>query len=90
MFVSSLYILLHLTPRIALRTHLFFEGHPIAAITSQIVHEKAHNNEEEMGKRYKDYKLTDPPNERATQSQLRNFRVVKKRYLYYAEYRGVF
>ncbi len=35
-FVAG-YILLHLTPTIAVRTHLFYTGHHVAAFTSKVV-----------------------------------------------------
>ena len=36
-------ILLHSTPSMALRTHLFLMGYPKAAISSEIIEDKEHN-----------------------------------------------
>lgn len=82
---------LHLTPSIALRTHVFFNGHPIIALTSNIVEDQAHNR---MDKEYlkkenaKCYSLTKAPKEKATDSYLRNYIVRKNGFLYSANYFG--
>ncbi|TCN26273.1 hypothetical protein [Mesobacillus foraminis] len=34
---------LHSTPKLALRTYVFFTGHPIAAVTTGIIDDEYHN-----------------------------------------------
>ncbi|MEH7348334.1 hypothetical protein [Gottfriedia acidiceleris] len=38
-----LFFVLHSSPSIALRTHVFFNGHPILAVKSAIVDDQEHN-----------------------------------------------
>lgn len=86
-----MYAVLHITPHAALRTYLFMSGHPISSLTSGIVDDELHNKiDKGILERHdaKCYTLTKPAFESATQSNLRNFKVTKKRFLYYAEYYG--
>ena len=34
--IIGLFVICHLSPQIALRTHLFFSGHPISSVTTGI------------------------------------------------------
>lgn len=66
-FVSAMFVLLHSTPSLALRTYVFSIGHPIAALTTNIKDDSWHNKEDE--KRLKKehghcYTLTKPPIEK--------------------------
>lgn len=82
---------LHLTPSLALRTHVFFKGYPLKAISTDIVDDEHHNtvDEKELKKENaKCYSLTKPPIESATDSELRNYKVTRKGILYVAEYYG--
>ncbi len=91
--IGLLFVLLHLTPKMALRTHVFFMGYPIAAITSAIVNDEFHNEmykKEFKEKNSKAFTLTDPPIEKASQGQLRNFKVTQVGYLNFADYLGNF
>ncbi|GAB0170867.1 hypothetical protein LSPCS325_43040 [Lysinibacillus sp. CTST325] len=84
-------ILLHSTPSIALRTHIFFMGYPKAAISSGIIEDKNHNevDKEKFAElNAKAYSLTNPPIEKATQGELRNYLVRKFGFLHFAEYLG--
>lgn len=82
-------ILLHSTPSMALRTHIFFMGYPIAAISSGIIEDKEHNEVDKFAElNAKAYTLTNPPIEKATQGELRNFLVRKFGFLHFAEYYG--
>jgi hypothetical protein len=86
-----LFIMLHSTPHMALRTKVFLMGYPASAITSSIVDDEFHND---MNKdtftslNAKAYTLTKPPVEKATQGQLRNYLVRKVGFLHFAEYYG--
>ncbi|MFE3572932.1 hypothetical protein [Lysinibacillus sp. NPDC059133] len=84
-------ILLHSSPSIALRTHVFFLGYPKAAISSGIIEDKEHNEVDKdkfAELNAKAYTLTNPPIEKATQGELRNFLVRKFGFLHFAEYYG--
>lgn len=84
-----IYIVTHSTPELALRTHVFFMGHPIIAVTTDIEDDQYHNDYhktafETMNARA--YMLTKPPVEKVTKSELTSFLVKKKGFLHYAEY----
>ena len=78
---------LHLTPHLALRTHVFFMGYPIEAVKTGIVDDKFHNRTD-WKPNAKYYTLTKPPVERVTEGILHNFKVSKNGFLYFAEYFG--
>jgi hypothetical protein len=89
--VGLIFLFLHSTPSLALRTHLVFMGYPKAAITSEIIEDDYHNkvDKERFNElNAKAYTLTEPPTERSTQGQLRNFLVKKVGFLHFAEYLG--
>lgn len=81
--IIGLFVICHLSPQIALRTHLFFFGHPVSSVTTGIrLVEKVDNNIDI-------YQLQEPVVERATQASLEHFEV--KCYsgiFYFAEYVG--
>ncbi|MBY6036919.1 hypothetical protein KUV80_09650 [Fictibacillus nanhaiensis] len=84
-------ILLHSTPSMALRTHVFFMGYPKAAITSGIIEDDFHNKvdrEKFSELNAKAYTLTKPPIEKATSGVLRNYLVRKIGFLHFAEFLG--
>lgn len=86
-----LFFILHLTPSLALRTFVFFNGHPIVAITTEIVDDKQLNpNDIEKLKKEqaKCYSLTKIPKEKNNDTDLLNYIVHKKGFLYLAEYYG--
>jgi hypothetical protein len=83
--------LLHSTPTIALRSHLVFTGHPIVAMTSGIIEDEFHNKVDKVKFaeiNAKAYTLTEPPIERATSGQLRNYLVRKIGFFHVAEFYG--
>lgn len=84
-------VLLHATPGLALRTHVFMLGYPKAAFTSGIVDDDYHNRVDKdffSSINARAYTLTEPPVEKATQGELRNFLVRKIGFFYIAEYYG--
>ncbi|AQQ52590.1 hypothetical protein [Planococcus lenghuensis] len=86
-----IYVVTHCTPELALRTHVFFMGYPVIAVTTDIEDDPYHNDYhrtafEQMNARA--YMLTKPPIEKATESELVSFLVKKKGFLHYAEYLG--
>ena len=85
------FILLHSTPTIALKTHVFMMGYPKAAILSEVIEDEHHNkvDQEKFAElNAKAYTLTKPPTEKATQGELRNYLVKKRWFLHFAEYYG--
>lgn len=85
------FILLHSTPHMALRTHVFIMGYPITAIRSGIIEDAFHNQVDKdkfADLNAKAYTLTKPPIEKATHGELRNFLVKRFWFLYFANYYG--
>jgi hypothetical protein len=88
--IVLIYLILHSTPKIALRTHLFVKGHPIISFTTGIVEDELRKNlSKQSGNKVDEYyMLTRPPFEKATESVLSNYEVTKKGFLYFAKYYG--
>lgn len=85
------YVVTHSTPELALRTHVFFMGHPVIAITTDIEEDHYHNDHHKTEFEKLNawsYILTTPPVEKATESELISFVVKKKGFLHFAEYLG--
>ena len=86
-----MFVGLHSTPYVALRVHLFMTGHPVSSLTTKIVDDELHNKIDKQfleSQNAKCYTLTKPAFEKATQSNLNNYIVTKKGFMYYAEYYG--
>ena len=89
--LTVVFLLLHSTPNIALRTHVFSMGYPKVAVTTGIIDDEFHNEVDKdrfAELNAKAYTLTKPPVEKATQGELRNFLVKKVGFLYFAEFLG--
>lgn len=89
--LATIFILLHLSPQLALRTHVFVMGYPIKAIVTEIKEDKllSQSDKKEFERANKKvYLLTDPPVEKATQGELRRYTVKKVWLLYFAEFLG--
>ncbi|KAA0549830.1 hypothetical protein FZW96_00305 [Bacillus sp. BGMRC 2118] len=89
--VLIVFMLLHASPTIALRTEVMLMGYPKAALTSGIILDEYHNKVDK--KKFTElhataYTLTKPPTEKATQGELLNFLVRKIWFLYFAKYYG--
>ncbi|WML44667.1 hypothetical protein [Neobacillus sp. PS3-40] len=87
--VIGMFLLLHSTPNIALRTTVFAMGHPIKAISTGIIEEKNINKQDKakyakLNKKL--YKLTKPPYEKGTGGTLIYFNVRKINFLYFANF----
>lgn len=67
-----LFILLHSTPNIAIRTHVFFSGHPIIALTTEI--DEQDNN----------YSLSNPPLNEITGYTFQDYKVKQFGFLNFA------
>jgi len=91
LLVVGIFLLLHSSPHMALRTHVFFMSYPKAALSSGIIDDQFHNeiDQDKFAElNAKAYTLTKPPIEKATQGELRNFLVRKIGFLYFAEFYG--
>ncbi|GAE25544.1 hypothetical protein JCM9140_1544 [Halalkalibacter wakoensis JCM 9140] len=90
LFIGLIY-LLHSTPHLAVRTYVFFTGYPVAAVTTNIIHDDYHNevDKEKFAEwNAKAYTLTKPPIEKATQGELRNYLVKKRGFFHIVEFYG--
>jgi hypothetical protein len=89
--LATIFLLLHSTPSMALRTQVFIMGYPKVALTSAIIDDEYHNEVDKdkfAELNAKAYTLTKPPIEKATQGELSNFLVRKIGFFYLAEYYG--
>lgn len=82
---------LHATPEMALRTKVIAMGYPVAGASSPIVEGDFHHAEDR--EKYKDgsgvsLTMTEPPFEKATETKLSNYLVIKRGFLYFADYYG--
>lgn len=90
-FIIVSFALLHSSPELSLRTHLFFRGYISESLTTDIIDDTFHNDvDNEMLKKEKAkcYTLTKPPIHKDTLSELRNYKVTRKGKLYISEYYG--
>ncbi|MFD1927680.1 hypothetical protein ACFSFY_06320 [Sporosarcina siberiensis] len=77
--------LLHSTPKMAIKTHVFFLGYPKVALTSEITDYQYQNiklNEQNSS----GYVFTEPPIEKETQAYLDTYAVKKVGIFYFADY----
>ncbi|WP_042457274.1 hypothetical protein [Neobacillus dielmonensis] len=91
--VAVLFLILHLTPKIAIRTHLLFMGYPKQAFSSTIYEFKFHSDTDRnhflrSNPNARVYTLTEPPFEKATESELSHYIIRKVGFLYFAEFYG--
>lgn len=89
--VIVIFTLLHSTPGLALRTSVFFHGHPIVALTTEIEEYEPYSHQERTlftQEKAKLYRLMPPPIEKDTQGHLYTWKVIKKVFVYYAHYYG--
>ncbi|WP_313799027.1 hypothetical protein [Cytobacillus sp.] len=88
-FISMIVVvfLLHSTPKMALRTQVFFMGYPKAALTSEIIDYEYKNIKfKEKDSNSRGYAFTNPPIEKATQGPLDTYRVKRIGILYFADF----
>ena len=90
--IALLFVYLHLTPNLALRTYVFFSTcHPISAVTKGITDDEWHNTYDKdlLNKEHaKAYTLTIP--QKKDNIELRNYTVKKVGVLYFADYLGYY
>jgi len=87
--LGVIFILLHSSPKMALRFHVFLIGYPKEALTTEISDNKIDDkfDMEKLAKlNAKTYILTEPPFEKATGTELDTFLVRKIGFLYFADY----
>lgn len=85
-FLSILlsFIILHITPQLSIRTHLFVTGHPKTAFTTQLIE----LNQDTNSKNVYFYNLTNPPTIKSLDTDLKTYKVVKILFLYFSVYNG--
>lgn len=82
MVIVALFIFGHTSPQLAVRTKLFFSGHPIVAVTTEIF------RKEKVADTLI-YTVENSPREKATNTSLDEFIVENQLILlYFAQYRG--
>lgn len=91
LILLAFFIIVHLSPQLALRTHVFFMRYPVKSLITDIEEDKlvSKDDKEEFNRDNKKvYLLTNPPVEKATQGELRRYTVKKVGLLYFAEFLG--
>jgi hypothetical protein len=87
--LGVIFILLHSSPKMALRFHVLVIGYPKEALITDIRDNKI-DHQFDMKKlaklNAKTYTLTEPPFEKATETELDTFLVRKIGFLYFAKY----
>ncbi|WP_088006935.1 hypothetical protein [Indiicoccus explosivorum] len=86
--IGLLFILFHISPHTALRTHLLFNGHPNEALTAEITVDAQLNELEKA--RFEltgesAYTLDKPPVDRNTGQTVSQFTVSRKGFIYLAK-----
>lgn len=84
LFILLLFIILHITPNLSIRTHLLITGHPKSAFNTEI--KKV--NQDYESKNVSLYDLTDPPTIKGLDADLTTYKVVKILFLYFTVYNG--
>jgi hypothetical protein len=83
--LGVIFVLLHSSPKMAVRFHILLMGYPREAFITDI-----RDNKFDMEKLFtlnaKTYTLTNPPFEKATETELDTFLVRKIGIFYFAEY----
>jgi len=92
-FISIIYIILHISPSLAVRTKLFSTWHPIAAFIVGVKYnafQQSFDVDELNKMNAKIYEITGPEVDFEYTGQIHNFIVKKSGYLYFAYYWGEF
>lgn len=84
LLILLLFVVLHCTPTIALRTNLFFDGYFKEALTSEIIAIERPNNE--VTSLF--YQVNPEPVEKATNGHLVTYKVEQTIWLTFASYYG--
>lgn len=83
---TILFLIFNSSPKLAIKTYIFFLGHPVIAASTDIktvTDQPAHLKENGTL-----YQVTDPPFESATQTELQTFIVYKYGFIHLAKYHG--
>jgi hypothetical protein len=87
--LGVIFMLLHSTPKMALKFHILLMGYPKEALITDINDNKIDNtfHKKKLATlNAKTYTLSNPPFEKATKTELDTFLVRKIGFLYFAEY----
>lgn len=82
--IILLFMLLHITPEISLRTHLFFTGSPKIAFTSNIEIDTMH--QDLVNDKTQFLRIDPPPIDKPTNTKRRNYEILKVGFLYFSFY----
>lgn len=85
------FIILHITPSLAIRTHLFVVGHPVAPFVIKVKYNKGQTSQDEElleKENSKIYYIDGDVKYNATGANMFNFKVKKYGFLYFAETYG--
>lgn len=83
-YLVLLFIILHVTPSLSLRTHLVFTGHPKLAFTAQIEDLNYNNDNKRIGF----YSFNPSPVDRATGNTKLAYKTTKIGFIYLTTYHG--
>ncbi|WP_297637345.1 hypothetical protein [uncultured Clostridium sp.] len=80
------FIICHITPKLSLRTHLFFTGSPKIAVTSNIEIDEMHSDLVDNKTQF--LRINPAPVDKETGTEHRNYKITKIGFLYFALYYG--
>ena len=81
-FLVLTFIVLHLTPSLSLRTHLFITGHPKIAINSEINELSTYNKNSTL------FTLNPSPKDKATGNNMNSYKVTRVLIFYITTHHG--
>ncbi len=82
----GIFVIAHITPQNAIRTHIFFTGHPIIASSSSIDKDEIYRELETESISF--YTVEKPPIDPITKNEMTSYKVTKKLFLFFAKYYG--
>lgn len=84
--IVIIFIGLHITPKVALRTHIFMMGYPKIALTTGIESDFVHKDLETNYIKF--YIATNSPIEKVTGGELTSYKIKRIGFIYLASYYG--
>jgi hypothetical protein len=84
LFIILLFIILHVTPSLSLRTHLFLTGHPKLAFTTEI--KELSKNDDNKGIRF--FSFNPAPIHKATGNNMLAYKTTRIGFIYITTYHG--
>lgn len=84
LFILLLFIILHVTPNLSLRTYLFLTGHPKLSFTTEIKELNFNDDNNQI----KFYSFTPAPMNKATCNNMLAYKTTRIGFIYIATYHG--